>query len=349
MKVLIIEENDLRKEHRLFIALLPLSALMHFKKRNRNHLCEFIRAQSQCDRHKRIITARRTDGIQFVLDPLPALVAVTADLILRILKRFLFRTLPGSICVLHKFFLIFFKALLSIRSQDLIHLRHRESAVLLSSRTQDNVSHNVERRVQRLRLIVPDISHLKTALQHGTHVKQTAVHRIETRRLVMNIDITVLACLKFISCHKELAVKFFVQFIKNQAALRCHERAVRIRIALIPDIADRLALGVYIIHHMDEIKLIVAVVAIALRHRRIHRLKRAFDNIVHLLDRDAFFFQRLRLFFCKIAEKLQLLLCKRIQDAGSRLIYRYDYFLDIERFLCPVFLNHIHFSLLLFY
>ena len=93
MKVLIIEKNNLRKEYRLFIALLPLSALMHFKQRNRNHLCEFIRAQSQCDRHERIITARRTDGIQFVLDPLPALIAVTADLILRILKRFLFRTL----------------------------------------------------------------------------------------------------------------------------------------------------------------------------------------------------------------------------------------------------------------
>ena len=88
----------------------------------------------------------------------------------------------------------------------------------------------------------------------------------------MDVNVAVLARLQFVPGHEKFTVQLLVQLIKNQAALRRHERAVRIRIALVSDITDRLALRIDIIHHMNKVHLIVAVVPVALCHCRIHCL-----------------------------------------------------------------------------
>ena len=107
----------------------------------------------------------------------------------------------------------------------------------------------------------------------------------------MDVDISVFACLQLVSCHKKLAVKLFIQLIEDQAALRSYKGAVCVGIAFVANVADGLALRIHVIHHMDKIKFIVAVIAVAFCHSRVHCLKSAFYDIVHLLDRDPFFVQ----------------------------------------------------------
>ena len=157
----------------------------------------------------------------------------------------------------------------------------------------------------------------------------------------MNINITVLAGLKLVPGHEELPVKLFVQFIEDQAPLGSHKRAVCIRVALVADIADRLALGIYVVHHMDEIQLVIAVIPVALGHGRVHALQRALHDVVHLLDLNLFFSQRSRVLFRKTADKIFLLLRKCIKDTRRRLIHRGNDLLRIKFFSCSVFLNYI--------
>ena len=86
----------------------------------------------------------------------------------------------------------------------------------------------------------------------------------------MNINIAVLARLQFIPRHKKFAVQLFIQLIEDQAALRCNQCTIRVCIALVTNVADRLTLRVDIIHHVNEIHFVVAVIAVALGNCRIH-------------------------------------------------------------------------------
>ena len=158
----------------------------------------------------------------------------------------------------------------------------------------------------------------------------------------MDVNVTVLARLQLVSCHEKFTVQLFVQLIENQAALRRHKRTVRIRIALVSDIADRLALRIDIVHHMDKVHLIIAVVPVALCHRRIHCLQGAFYDVVHLLNRDALLVQGLCLALRKLTEELQLLIGKFIQNPGRRLINRDDDLLHVKLFIGSVFFDYIH-------
>ncbi len=159
----------------------------------------------------------------------------------------------------------------------------------------------------------------------------------------MDVDISVPAGLQFVAVHEKFPVQFFIQFVKNQTALRRHQGTVCVRIAFIPDVTDGLAFGIHVIHHMDKIFFVIAVIPVALCHRRIHLVQRALHDIVHILDVDPFFAQRFRLFLRKLTDKADLVLCKRIQDTGRRLVDRIDDFLHIKRLFCAIFLNYMHY------
>ena len=143
-------------------------------------------------------------------------------------------------------------------------LRNCKSAVLLCCSAQDNVSHHIECRVESLRFVVPDISHLKAIFKHCCHIEQTAVDRVKTGRLVMDINVAVLACLQLIAIHKNLRYSSLFSSLKNQASLCRHKRTVRVGVALIADIADGLALCIHIIHHMYKVYLVVPIITVAL-------------------------------------------------------------------------------------
>ena len=73
-----------------------------------------------------------------------------------------------------------FMGTLRIRLQDLIYARHGKSSVLLACRTQYDISDHIKCRIQRLWLIVPQISHLKSTGQYAFHIKETTIHRISS-------------------------------------------------------------------------------------------------------------------------------------------------------------------------
>ena len=219
MDIFIIKEYDFREEYRFLASCLTLSAFMHFKKRNTCHLLELLCSKSKSYSYKWIIPSGRSDCIQLILNPLPSLVKISADFVKRILDRTFFTSCPALVRVFHKFLDIFIVTLLCIRCKDLVYFRYCESAILLRSSAQDNITHNIKRSIQCLRLIVPYISHLKSAAEYRCHIKETAVHGIQTRRLVMNIDITVSSRLPFFNIQKEFIIQVLVQLTINQTAL----------------------------------------------------------------------------------------------------------------------------------
>ena len=61
--------------------------------------------------------------------------------------------------------------------------------------------------------------------------------------------------------------------------------AVGVAVFLVANIHDGLALFVDLVQHLDEILLVVAVIAVTLCDHRIDALQGALDDIVHLGDR----------------------------------------------------------------
>ena len=159
----VIQEYDLREKHRLFMAFFALSSLVYFQEGDGDHLLKHFGSKSQRHGDKRVVSAGRTYGIQFVFNTLPSLVTLAANLVHRVFHRFFFASFPGWIGVFQKLLYIMVIALLCVRRQDLIHLRHSKSAVLLCRRTQHDISHDVKCGIQALGLVIPYISHLKSA------------------------------------------------------------------------------------------------------------------------------------------------------------------------------------------
>ena len=128
----------------------------------------------------------------------------------------------------------------------------------------------------------------------------------------MDIDISILTCLQFITIHEKLTVKFFIQLIKNQASFRGNQCTVCIGIALVSDVTDRLTLGVHIIHHMNEVKFIVSVITIALSYSRVYSLQGTLYDIMHLLNLNLILPQRRCMLLRKPADKFFLFVRKCI-------------------------------------
>ena len=164
----------------------------------------------------------------------------------------------------------------------------------------------------------------------------------------MNIDIAIPACLPLISGHKEFLIQILIQFIKNQAPFGGHQCTVRIGIAFISDITNRLAFGINIIHHVDKVHFIIPIITITLCHIRVHFFQSTFHNIMHLCNRDTLLlhtfcsFRRISAKFCCLFFR------KCIQGSCSRLIHRTDNLLHIKFFTGSIFFDYIHRFHLLF-
>ena len=163
MDLFVIEEYDLRKQYRFLMSGFSLASLMNFKERNRTHLLKLLSSKTKCYCNKRIIASGRTNRIQLILNSLPSLVIIPADFVKGILDRTFLAAAPALIGVFQKFGNIFIIALLRIRCQDLINFRNGKTTVLLRRCAEDDIAHNIKGCVQSLRLIIPDITHLKTA------------------------------------------------------------------------------------------------------------------------------------------------------------------------------------------
>ena len=145
------------------MALLALSVFVDLEKGDGNHLLEHARSKAEGHGNERIITAGRSNSVQFILNSLPSLIALSSYFVDRILDGFLLCTLPGCVGIFQELFYVVIIALLCVRSKDLVHLRHGKAAVLLCSGAEDDIAHDIKCGVECLRLVVPDISHLETA------------------------------------------------------------------------------------------------------------------------------------------------------------------------------------------
>ena len=81
-----------------------------------------------------------------------------------------------------------------------------KAAVLLARRRQHDIADHVKCNIKCFWLVVPQIAHLKAVLEDTRYIKQAAVHRVQSCRLIVNIDVSVLACLQLIAVHKKLPV-----------------------------------------------------------------------------------------------------------------------------------------------
>ena len=195
-----------------------------------------------------------------------------------------------------------------IRLQYLIHTWNRKPTILLTCCTQHNISYYIKCSIQCLRLIIPQISHLKSTCQHALYIEETTIHGISSCRHIMNVNISLPDCLKLFHCQKEFLIKLLVQFIKNQAAFSRYQCTVCIAVLFISNIHDRLAFQIHFIKHMDKILLIVPIITVALGNCRVHLFQRSLYNIVHFLNRNLLLPHLLCPFFHKLTNKTKVFL-----------------------------------------
>ncbi len=87
MKIFVIEEYDLREQYRFLVSGFYPVLPDELQEGNRTHLLKLLSSKTKCHCNKRIISSGRTYGIQLVLNSLPSLVIIPADLIKGILDR----------------------------------------------------------------------------------------------------------------------------------------------------------------------------------------------------------------------------------------------------------------------
>ncbi len=102
----------------------------------------------------------------------------------------------------------------------------------------------------------------------------------------MYINVSVAAGLYFLRRHEKFLIKLLVELIKNQAAFCGNKGTVRVRIFLVSDIHDGLALVIYVIQHSDKILLIITVIPVALCDDRLDFLQSTLHNIMHDRNRN---------------------------------------------------------------
>ena len=158
----------------------------------------------------------------------------------------------------------------------------------------------------------------------------------------MHIDITVAARLQFFGRQKELLVQFLVQLVEDQGTLGGNQCGVRVCILLIPDIHNRLALLVHIIEHAHKVLLIVAVIAVAFCHDRLHIFQSAFHDIVHHGNRDLINVHLIDFVHHRLADPALFILGKIRQRTIGRFSDSVDDFLDIKLLAGIVFFDHFY-------
>ena len=79
-------------------------------------------------------------------------------------------------------------------------------------------------------------------------------------------------------------------------------------IALVADVADGLALRVDLVHHMDKISFVIAVIAVAFCHSRVYFFECSLHDIVHIADRNFGLSKGIYVLGCELTDKVNLLL-----------------------------------------
>ena len=158
----------------------------------------------------------------------------------------------------------------------------------------------------------------------------------------MDIDITVALSLQFFDCQKELLIELLVELVENQAAAGGYKRAVRVGIFFIADVHDGLGLFVDRVEHLHKVCLVIAIIAIGFGDGRIDRIERAFNDVVHLRDHDAFGAERFAFFGDEAADEIQFLRLEGIEHAFGAFVDCGDDLLNIKRLFCAVFFDDIH-------
>ena len=180
---------------------LALSLFAHLQHGLSHQLAVFAGPGACRHGDKGVIAPAGRNRIELVLPSLEALL----HLLLQILPCHLLDLLlcQSQIPVLLDQLLV---RLLCIRLQDLVHAGHRKAAVLLARRAQDDISDHIEGRIQCLRLVVPEIPHLKAPAQDILHIEQAAVHGISPGGHVMDIDVAVPDGLDLLHRQEELFI-----------------------------------------------------------------------------------------------------------------------------------------------
>ena len=340
MKVFVIEENQLREQNGFLIPMLTLSVLMYIKESDCRHLTERISCQPKGHCDKGVISTGTANRVQLHFNSLETLLKITAYLLHSPVPDF--RSKGLLIADFHILSRILFVGLLSIGREDFINLRDGKAAILLRSSGKDNISHHVKGSIKGFRFVVPNITHFKTTCHNGSNIAETAVHGVQTGRLVMDIDIAVLASLQLVLGHKELAIQTFIEFVENQAAFCGNQGRVRIGIFLISDKTDRLAFLIYLVHKMNKIFLIVTIIPIGLCNSRLHIIQNFLYHIVHfcngygskelVIDHSVDSCHNIRIL---AFSQLHYSPCSRFMNGVHN-------FLLIVIFQCSIFLNDFH-------
>ena len=88
--------------------------------------------------------------------------------------------------------------------------------------------------------------------------------------------------------------------------------------------------------------LIIAIISVALCNRWIDFFQSPLHNIVHILNGNLFFIQRIRLFLGIAADKFHLILFEIIHNSGCGFVHCPHDFLNIKILFRTIFLNYIH-------
>lgn len=88
------------------MAFLALSVFVDLEKGDGNHLLEHARSKAEGHGNERIITAGRSNSVQFILNSLPSLIALSSYFVDRILDGFLLCTLPGCVGIFQELFYV---------------------------------------------------------------------------------------------------------------------------------------------------------------------------------------------------------------------------------------------------
>ena len=158
----------------------------------------------------------------------------------------------------------------------------------------------------------------------------------------MNVDIAVIASLQLVSGHEKLAVQPLVEFVERQAAFCGNQGRIGVGVLLVPDEVNGAAFLVDLIHHVNKVHLVVAVVPVGLGDCRVEIVQHLFHNVVHFRDRNI-----LKVLALNDGENpgynfLVLAFSQVNHSTGGRLGYSVHDFLCVERFQSAVLFNDSH-------
>ena len=158
----------------------------------------------------------------------------------------------------------------------------------------------------------------------------------------MYINITVTTCLDFFRCHEEFLIQLFVELVEDQTSLCGYQSGVRIGIFFISHIHDGLTLFIYIVHHLNKILLIIAVITVGFGYDRLYILQCTFHNIVHDRDWDLICLQLIHFIHNILADMLLFILCKLCQRTICRLSDCINDLLDIKSFQTAILFDNLY-------